>query len=150
MTICLSPVRCFRLYKMAPMSVSCSQQTHDKESFCIIPVRVKPVMRLKNLGITERESTFLRISRRNAALRRQKAFSFSSSGWDHTYAWKGFKDYHFDRFGTHANIQPKIWLMISRVLFEYRPDYILAIDFDTHTDHRGVSISFEERRWSVS
>ena len=33
---------------------------------------------------------------------------------------------------------------IESVILEYRPDYILAIDFDTHTDHRGVSISFEK------
>ena len=33
---------------------------------------------------------------------------------------------------------------IESVVLEYRPDYILAIDFDTHTDHRGVSISFEK------
>lgn len=72
------------------------------------------------------------------------AFSFSS-GWDHTYAGKGFKDYHFDRFGTHAKYTAENMVDdIESVVLEYRPDYILAIDFDTHTDHRGVSISFEK------
>ena len=74
----------------------------------------------------------------------KKAFSFSS-GWDHTYAGKGFKDYHFDRFGTHAKYTAENMVDdIESVVLEYRPDYILAIDFDTHTDHRGVSISFEK------
>lgn len=55
MTICLSPVRCFRLCtKTAPMSVSCSQQTAIKE-FLHTPVRVKPVMRLKNSVYRERK-----------------------------------------------------------------------------------------------
>lgn len=64
---------------------------------------------------------------------------------DHTYAGKGFKDYHFDRFGTHAKYTAENMVDdIESVVLEYRPDYILAIDFDTHTDHRGVSISFEK------
>lgn len=51
----ISGQRCFRLCtKTAPMSVSCSQQTAIKE-FLHIPVRVKPVMRLKNSVYRERK-----------------------------------------------------------------------------------------------
>lgn len=144
MTICLSPVRCFRLCtKTAPMSVSCSQQTAIKE-FLHIPVRVKPVMRLKKLGIPREKVIFLGYPDGTQLYVGKKAFSFSS-GWDHTYAGKGFKDYHFDRFGTHAKYTAENMVDdIESVVLEYRPDYILAIDFDTHTDHRGVSISFEK------
>lgn len=33
---------------------------------------------------------------------------------------------------------------IKDVILDYCPDYIIAIDFDDHRDHRGVSMSFEE------
>ena len=32
---------------------------------------------------------------------------------------------------------------MESIIREYRPDYIIATDFDNHTDHRGISMSFE-------
>ena len=99
---------------------------------------------LEKLGIPREKVIFLGYPDGTQLYVGKKAFSFSS-GWDHTYAGKGFKDYHFDRFGTHAKyIAENMVDDIESVVLEYRPDYILAIDFDTHTDHRGVSISFEK------
>lgn len=100
---------------------------------------------LEKLGIPREKVIFLsRYTDGTQLYVGKKAFSFSS-GWDHTYAGKGFKDYHFDRFGTHAKYTAENMVDdIESVVLEYRPDYILAIDFDTHTDHRGVSISFEK------
>lgn len=99
---------------------------------------------LKKLGIPREKVIFLGYPDGTQLYVGKKAFSFSS-GWDHTYAGKGFKDYHFDRFGTHAKYTAENMVDdIESVVLEYRPDYILAIDFDTHTDHRGVSISFEK------
>lgn len=100
---------------------------------------------LEKLGIPREKVIFLsRYTDGTQLYVGKKAFSFSS-GWDHTYAGKGFKDYHFDRFGTHAQYTAENMVDdIESVVLEYRPDYILAIDFDTHTDHRGVSISFEK------
>lgn len=99
---------------------------------------------LEKLGIPREKVIFLGYPDRTQLYVGKKAFSFSS-GWDHTYAGKGFKDYHFDRFGTHAKYTAENMVDdIESVVLEYRPDYILAIDFDTHTDHRGVSISFEK------
>lgn len=99
---------------------------------------------LEKLGIPREKVIFLCYPDGTQLYVGKKAFSFSS-GWDHTYAGKGFKDYHFDRFGTHAKYTAENMVDdIESVVLEYRPDYILAIDFDTHTDHRGVSISFEK------
>lgn len=99
---------------------------------------------LEKLGIPREKVIFLGYPDGTQLYVGKKAFSFSS-GWDHTYAGKGFKDYHFDRFGTHAKYTAENMVDdIESVVLEYRPDYILAIDFDTHTDHRGVSISFEK------
>lgn len=99
---------------------------------------------LEKLGIPREKVIFLGYPDGTQLYVGKKAFSFSS-GWDHTYAGKGFKDYHFDRFGTHAKYTAENMVDdIESVILEYRPDYILAIDFDTHTDHRGVSISFEK------
>ena len=99
---------------------------------------------LEKLGIPREKVIFLGYPDGTQLYVGKKAYSFSS-GWDHTYAGKGFKDYHFDRFGTHAKYTAENMVDdIESVVLEYRPDYILAIDFDTHTDHRGVSISFEK------
>lgn len=99
---------------------------------------------LEKLGIPREKVIFLGYPDGTQLYVGKKAFSFSS-GWDHAYAGKGFKDYHFDRFGTHAKYTAENMVDdIESVVLEYRPDYILAIDFDTHTDHRGVSISFEK------
>lgn len=99
---------------------------------------------LEKLGIPREKVIFLGYPDGTQLYVGKKAFSFSS-GWDHTYAGKGFKDYHFDRFGTHAKYTAENMVDdIESVVLEYRPDYILAIDFDTHTDHRGVSILFEK------
>lgn len=99
---------------------------------------------LEKLGIPREKVIFLGYPDGTQLYVGKKAFSFSS-GWDHTYAGKGFKDYHFVRFGTHAQYTAENMVDdIESVVLEYRPDYILAIDFDTHTDHRGVSISFEK------
>ncbi len=99
---------------------------------------------LEKLGIPREKVIFLGYPDGTQLYVGKKAFSFSS-GWDHTYAGKGFKDYHFDRFGTHAKYTAENMVDdIESVVLEYRPDYILATDFDTHTDHRGVSISFEK------
>ena len=99
---------------------------------------------LEKLGIPREKVIFLGYPDGTQLYVGKKAYSFSS-GWDYTYAGKGFKDYHFDRFGTHAQYTAENMVDdIESVILEYRPDYILAIDFDTHTDHRGVSISFEK------
>ncbi len=99
---------------------------------------------LEKLGIPREKVIFLGYPDGTQLYVGKKAFSFSS-GLDHTYAGKGFKDYHFDRFGTHAKYTAENMVEdIESVILEYRPDYILTIDFDTHTDHRGVSISFEK------
>lgn len=73
----------------------------------------------------------------------EKSYSYST-GLDHTYSGKGFREYHFQKFGTHAEYTAENMIDdIENVILDYRPDYIIAIDFDPHTDHRGVSMSFE-------
>ncbi len=99
---------------------------------------------LEKLGIPKDKVIFLGYPDGTELYSGKKAYSFSS-GVDHTYAGKGFTDYHFERFGTHAEYTAENMVSdIENVILDYRPDYIFAIDFDTHTDHRGVSMSFEK------
>ena len=73
-----------------------------------------------------------------------------STGFDHTYSGKGFVDYHYQRFGVHAEYTPENLIGdIKTAVLDYRPDYIIAVDFDCHTDHRGVSMSFESAMGQV-
>lgn len=101
---------------------------------------------LKKLGIPREKVIFLGYpDGTNMYVKKagEKSYSYST-GLDHTYSGKGFRDYHFQKFGTHSEYTAENMIDdIESVILEYRPDYIIAIDFDPHTDHRGVSMSFE-------
>lgn len=104
---------------------------------------------LKKLGIPKEKVIFLGYPDGTQLYSGKNNRSFYS-GLDHTYAGKGFKDYHFDRFGTHAEYTAENMVNdIENVILDYRPDYIFAIDFDAHTDHRGVSMSFEKAMGNI-
>lgn len=101
---------------------------------------------LKKLGIPREKVTFLGYpDGTNMYVKKagEKIYSYST-GLNHTYAGAGFRDYHFQKFGTHAEYTAENLIGdMESVIREYRPDYIIATDFDNHTDHRGISMSFE-------
>lgn len=101
---------------------------------------------LKKLGIPREKVTFLGYpDGTNMYVKKagEKTYSYST-GLNHTYAGAGFRDYHFQKFGTHAEYTAENLIGdMESVIREYRPDYIIATDFDNHTDHRGISLSFE-------
>lgn len=101
---------------------------------------------LKKLGIPREKVTFLGYpDGTNMYVKKagEKTYSYST-GLNHTYAGAGFRDYHFQKFGTHAEYTAENLIGdMESVIREYRPDYIIATDFDNHTDHRGISMSFE-------
>lgn len=102
---------------------------------------------LKTLGIPKDKLIFLGYPDGgtifiNKSGKPEKSFS---SGLDHTNSGKHFVDYHFSKYGTHAEYtRQNVLNDIKDVILDYCPDYIIAIDFDDHRDHRGVSMSFEE------
>ncbi len=71
------------------------------KEFLHIPVRVKPVMRLKNSVYRERKYYFFGYPDGTQLYVGKKLF-FSFFRMGSYLCGKGFKDYHFDRFGTHA------------------------------------------------
>lgn len=71
---------------------------------------------LEKLGIPREKVIFLGYPDGTQLYVGKKAFSFSS-GWDHTYAGKDLKIITSTVSELTPNIQPKIWLMISKVLF---------------------------------
>lgn len=102
---------------------------------------------LKSLGIPEDKLIFLGYPDGgtifiNKSGKLEKSFS---SGLSHTNSGKHFVDYHFAKYGVHADYtRQNVLSDIKDVILDYSPDYIIAIDFDDHRDHRGVSMSFEE------
>ena len=102
---------------------------------------------LKTLGIPKDKIIFLGYPDGgtvfiNKSGKPEKSFS---SGLDHTNSGKHFVDYHFSKYGTHAQYtRQNVLSDIKDVILDYCPDYIIAIDFDDHRDHRGVSMCFEE------
>lgn len=102
---------------------------------------------LRTLGIPKDKLTFLGYPDGgtifiNKSGKPEKSFS---SGLDRTNSGKHFVDYHFAKYGTHAEYtRQNVLGDIKDVILDYRPDYIIAIDFDDHRDHRGVSMTFEE------
>lgn len=102
---------------------------------------------LKTLGIPKDKIIFLGYPDGgtvfiNKSGKPEKSFS---SGLDHTNSGKHFVDYHFTKYGTHAQYtRQNVLSDIKDVILDYCPDYIIAIDFDDHRDHRGVSMCFEE------
>ncbi len=102
---------------------------------------------LKTLGIPKDKIIFLGYPDGgtifiNKSGKLEKSFS---SGLDHTNSGKHFVDYHFSKYGTHAQYtRQNVLSDIKDAILDYCPDYIIAIDFDDHRDHRGVSMCFEE------
>ncbi len=68
----------------------------------------------------------------------------SNNGVKNTYSPLG-NDYHYLHFGKHAEFNKENFIMdIYQILKEEQADFLICIDFDSHSDHRALSLSFEK------
>lgn len=69
----------------------------------------------------------------------------SPAGHSETYAPKNFTDYAKKIFGRHSPYTRKNFKRdLKSLLLELRANIIFCVDFDSHPDHRTLSILFEE------
>ncbi|MBE8954854.1 MAG: PIG-L family deacetylase [Quinella sp. 2Q5] len=69
----------------------------------------------------------------------------SPAGHSETYAAEGFVDYAKKIFGRHSPYtRQNLKRDIKTLLLELRANIIFCVDFDSHSDHRALSIAFEE------
>ncbi len=71
--------------------------------------------------------------------------SKSPAGHVETYAPKNFVDYAKKTFGRHSSYTRENFKRdLKSLLLELRANIIFCVDFDSHADHRALSIMFEE------
>ncbi len=69
----------------------------------------------------------------------------SPAGRNETYAAENFVDYAKKTFGRHSSYTRKNFKHdLKSLLLELRANIIFCVDFDSHADHRALSILFEE------
>ena len=69
----------------------------------------------------------------------------SPAGHTETYAADGFVDYAKKTFGRHSQYtRDNFKRDLKSLLMELRANIIFCVDFDSHADHRTLSILFEE------
>lgn len=69
----------------------------------------------------------------------------SPAGHNKTYAAQGFVDYAKKTFGRHSPYtRQNLKRDLKNLLLELRANIIFCVDFDSHPDHRTLSILFEE------
>jgi len=64
----------------------------------------------------------------------------SKAGKTHTYGIENHSAYHNDIKYTYSNYYNDI----KQVILEHKPDVIYCIDYDTHPEHRALSMLFEK------
>ena len=69
----------------------------------------------------------------------------SPTGYSETYAAENFVDYAKKTFGRHSSYtRANFKRDLKSLLLELRANIIFCVDFDSHADHRALSILFEE------
>ncbi|MBR6887327.1 MAG: PIG-L family deacetylase [Selenomonadaceae bacterium] len=69
----------------------------------------------------------------------------SPAGHSETYAAENFVDYAKKTFGRHSSYTRQNFKRdLKSLLLELRANIIFCVDFDSHDDHRALSILFEE------
>lgn len=69
----------------------------------------------------------------------------SPAGHKKTYAPKNFVDYSKKNFGKHSFYTKKSFKRdLKSLILELRANIIFCVDFDSHADHRTLSVLFEE------
>ena len=69
----------------------------------------------------------------------------SPSGHRNTYGISNVEDFAFQTFGKHHSYTRKSYENdVYQVIVKIRPDFIISVDYDVHSDHRMASIVFEQ------
>lgn len=135
--------------KKAGMRVICAFLTNGDWDYPA-SIRIKEACAaLKTLGVPETDIIFLGYpdsgvkAERSVYMHGQKA-PVNVFGQMETYGAAGKQDYAMYSYGYHSPYTWDCFLTdLKNVILEYRPNTILAIDFDFHPDHRMSSIAFE-------
>lgn len=69
----------------------------------------------------------------------------SAAGYSYTYGSREVDDYSYSRHGVHRPYtHDSLVEDIKDILLELRPELILCVDWDYHSDHRMLAIAFDE------
>ena len=102
---------------------------------------------LKILGIGKTNITFLGYPDQDQCnddhLYMSKGNFISHNGLKYTCMPEG-KEYHFIKHHKHCLINKKNFIAdIEELILEDKADYIICVDYDSHCDHRALSLGFE-------
>ena len=74
----------------------------------------------------------------------------SAAGYSFTYGTGEVTDYAFSRHGIHRPyVYESLVEDIRDIMLDIRPDLILCVDWDYHSDHRMLAIAFDEAMGSI-
>ena len=75
----------------------------------------------------------------------------SQGGFRETYvANPNYDDWHYQKFGNHATYTRRHYLQdVQSLVEDIKPDVILAVDMDSHRDHRCLSLLLDEALCNV-
>ena len=103
---------------------------------------------LKNIGITKENIIFMgysdQIPESTSHLYHEKKCWIDNK---HNFLTKAIynDDYHYLKYNEHAIFNKHNFLDdIKSIILDEMPDIIICIDFDSHPDHRALSLSFEK------
>ena len=69
----------------------------------------------------------------------------SKSGHDHTYGSSKYNDYAFNKYGESSRYTLSNYKKdLKNILCDIKADIIFCVDYDSHPDHRLLSIVFDE------
>lgn len=103
---------------------------------------------LKNIGITKESIIFMgysdQIPESTSHLYHEKKYWIDNKNNFLTKAIYN-DDYHYLKYNEHAIFNKHNFLDdIKSIILDEMPDIIICIDFDSHPDHRALSLSFEK------
>lgn len=103
---------------------------------------------LKNIGITKENIIFMgysdQIPESTSHLYHEKKYWIDNKNNFLTKAIYN-DDYHYLKYNEHAIFNKHNFLDdIKSIILDEMPDIIICIDFDSHPDHRALSLSFEK------
>ena len=116
--------------------------------FCNYKARVRETYRIaKKLGIKKENIIFMGYSdqfiveNNHIYLTHQPNILKSKKGNDETFG----DNYHFSKYNKQSKFNHENFVNdLIDIISDNRPDVIFTIDFDSHPDHRALSLSFEE------
>ncbi len=98
-------------------------------------------------GLKEEDVIFLGYGNRWSAVHiyNSDGKCISHAGKTETYAIEGHSDYSFSKCNKHHEYtRMNVISDMKTVIEDYMPELLVCVDFDTHPDHRALSLFFDE------